>query len=762
MHRYFSIHMGVYISRFMGVFICVFMGVLAISTLPVPAEPSGTPKSSGKGPPGASAQPPQKPGLNIELRDGIYWIGPTKSAPIQNNQPKTDKGKGSWIPNPPAPQLARTASAGDWSIIVSAARGNDAQPVPLPAQATPVPANRFVIQFKPNVSKQQRDALLARYGLTVQRELPAINSVVATRPDPANEPPAKTLAEVFNPPIIQKLRRENIVQNATVDTGAAPRTIPRPVDVNFKSLNGAVYHWSWGSSMPTSAPSGAATSMQPDLLDGNWGLKALRLPPVWTIIKRYREIKPDSARPKLAVIDTNFSNHSDLAINLLPSPNQDGSEAPISTASIGPPCERAHGNHVAGIIGAKFGNGAGIDGVIPDGIVDAVPVASIKLDPSQIDMTDAMTPEGLAEKAALLTGFYSDIITAIQEYVPVERAKGSNLRVVNISMGVNVWRLVEWGADPNEVKVAVRDTLKNQAQIMAGFMKKYENSILFVVAAGNDSDKFPKPLEAKWSSSFAWLARSERGDLDRAYIRPKNILIVEAVDRHGQRAEFSNINGHIAAPGVDILSTLDESEDGYYVCDGTSQAAPFAAGVAALMFELSPGKKPAEIIDIMVKSATPRAPGSLGAPRLDALEAVLRLSPFADSRNENLVRLADLNRDGKVDILDMREFARQLAILNDNRMKGTPFKEDLNGDTVVDGNECHWPLIDLNGSGSGSLIQTDARMVLGERRNDLAVLQLAWTDKNKDSAGAIKETGLDQALRLADLSNVRLSPQACR
>ncbi len=80
----------------------------------------------------------------------------------------------------------------------------------------------------------------------------------------------------------------------------------------------------------------------------------------------------------------------------------------------------------------------------------------------------------------------------------------------------------------------------------------------------------------------------------------------------------------------------------------------------------------------------------------------------------------------------------------------------------MDGNECHWPLIDLNGSGAGSLVQTDARIVLGERRNDLAVMQLAWTDKSKDSASAIKETELDQALRLADLSNVRLSPQACR
>jgi hypothetical protein len=754
----------------------MMIAALVASTPAVQAQPSGTGAPSNKGQDTSTQPARKKPGISIELRDGIYWIGPKQQEPPKSKPPQ---GGNSWFaPLTQKFAFARASSdrtAQPWLGEHRAASAGPGDSAPaesglrerssgraLLAQATPVPANRFVIQFKPNVSKQRRDALLARYGLTVQRELPAINSVVATRPASDNEPPAKTLAEVFNPPIIQRLRRESIVQNATVDTGAAPRTVPKPVDVKFKTAAGVIHNWTWRTLTPNPpTPPGIVASAQPDMLDGNWGLKAIRMPPVWSIIKQYREAKPNLARPKLAIVDTNFSNHTDLAINLLPSPNQNANEPPISSASIGPPCERAHGNHVAGIAGAKFGNGVGVDGVIPDAIVDAVPVASIKLDPSQVDMRGAMTAEGLAEKAGLLTGFYSDIITAMQEYVPVERSKGSNLRVVNISMGVNIWRLVEWGADPSEVKAAVRDTLKNQAQIMAGFVRKYENSILFVVAAGNDSDKFPRPLEAKWSSSFAWLAKSDRGDLERAYIRPKNILIVEAVDRRGQRAEFSNVNGHIAAPGVDILSTLSEGDDSYYLCDGTSQAAPFAAGVAALMFELSPGKKPAEIIDILVKSASPRMPGSVGAPRLDALEAVLRLSPYADSRNENLVRLADLNRDGKVDLLDMREFARQLAVLNDNRMKGTPFAEDLNGDTVVDGNECHWPLIDLNGSGSGSLVQTDARIVLGERRNDLAVMQLAWTDKSKDSATAIKETGLDQALRLADLSNVRLSPQAC-
>jgi hypothetical protein len=196
------------------------------------------------------------------------------------------------------------------------------------------------------------------------------------------------------------------------------------------------------------------------------------------------------------------------------------------------------------------------------------------------------------------------------------------------------------------------------------------------------------------------------------------------------------------------------------VCDGTSQATPFAAAVATLMFELSPSKKPAEIIDIMVKAARPKPEGALGAPQLDALEAILRLSPYTDWRNENLIRLTDLNGDGKVDIVDLKEYVRQLGLLDDNRVNGTAFAEDLNGDTVTDANECKWPTIDFNGSGTASLSHSDAKRVLGEYRNDLAIMQMAWTDKTKDSAAAIKELGFN--VQAADVINPRISPQACR
>jgi hypothetical protein len=116
----------------------------------------------------------------------------------------------------------------------------------------------------------------------------------------------------------------------------------------------------------------------------------------------------------------------------------------------------------------------------------------------------------------------------------------------------------------------------------------------------------------------------------------------------------------------------------------------------------------------------------------------------------NLTHLADLNNDGKVDKRDLEIFAKHMTALTDNRTKGTPFAEDLNGDGVVDANECSWPQIDLNGSGIASLATADARPVQGTMRTDLQVMELAWTDKKTSFKTALHATGLDAAIKAAN------------
>ena len=85
----------------------------------------------------------------------------------------------------------------------------------------------------------------------------------------------------------------------------------------------------------------------------------------------------------------------------------------------------------------------------------------------------------------------------------------------------------------------------------------------------------------------------------------------------------------MSAPGVDIMSTLAGGRDAQGVCSGTSQAAPHVAALAGILFELDPTKTPAEVAEIIKKSATAPKEGSLAAGSIDALEAVAQLSPVS-------------------------------------------------------------------------------------------------------------------------------------
>ena len=615
-----------------------------------------------------------------------------------------------------------------------------AQPKPdagvVVAQQAPVARrNTFVIQLKPNASEQQISDLLRKYDLTVIRVVPGLGLLRVERTEftssaEADAPPAQGrqgLEDILNPQIVQDLRLEPIVDSATVDATMSTKSVPKAAVTNVAN-NNITFSWHWQDNLVVAPGAGDLTaSTHPQVMDGNWGLKAIHLPPVWTIIQRYRAAKPTAVRPKLAFVDTGFAYHDDIAFNALRSPNGTSPPNIAVTSTLQATCELAHGNHVAGIAGAVYGNGIGIDGVIPQAKIDAVPFSADFL----LQNSDLA---GVAVNKRLM--LFWDVVEDLWNYLQDPSSNG-DLRVVNVSLGYNFIADGVFEGDPENI-AGLKLNIAEQAKIFANLARLSENSVLFIVAAGNDSATLATPLDTKWSSPMAWAATQIPLES-----RPKNILIVEAVGRDGQRASFSNTGGHVAAPGVDILSSLWPGATPYGVCSGTSQASPHVAGLATLLFELDPTKKPAEIADI-IKSSAIKPDSGLGAPRIDALEAVLKLSP------DNLTRLVDLNGDGKVDALDLVIFARQMAAITDNRTKGTPFTEDLNGDGVVDANECSWPLIDFNGSGTASLSTADARALQGTPRTDLQMMELAWTDKKKTFKAALHEAGLDDAIKAAN------------
>ncbi|MBO0756807.1 MAG: S8 family serine peptidase [Bradyrhizobiaceae bacterium] len=726
-------------------------------------------------------QPPRQGGPTIRKFD---WIAPKSD---RQPAPKSPNDNG-YVDRPYRfvvntlgnPRFASDAEAG--GALRSAQVDHPFRSPILAQQAVPaIGHNSYVVVLKPDANAAQIRSLLQKYNLKITKTVPGLHLLRVERDDD-DDPSSATgpttpaqgregLARILNPPIVQHLRHEPIVDSAFVESALSTKSVPKAKNTSVVN-KGITYNWHWrdglgaaprpspgvepvpppstGSvSSPAPVPnSGAAnppssSPIQPR--DGNWGLKVMRLPPVWTIIQRYRVAQPKLPKPKLAILDTGFFPHEDLNFNALRSP--DGVSAPnvAATSSVtGNLCDLAHGNHVAGIAGAVWGNKVGIDGVIPQAKIDAVPfTVAYGVDSSNPDNADVARAEHL--------NMFVDIANDLSDYLDDSTQNADGLRVINLSLGYNFVSSGILEGNPDDIP-ELSTLIQDEAKQFAHLMKRYESSVLFVVSAGNDSAGRAAPIDAKWASSIAWAATQTP-----ASARPNNVLVVEAVDRDGLRADFSNTGGHVSAPGVNVLSTLATGDSAYGVCSGTSQAAPHVAALATLLFELDPTKKATVIADIIKSSAVKQASGP-GAPRVDALEAVLKLSP------SNLTRLADLNGDGKVDIHDMEIFLKHLTELNNNRTKATPFTEDLNGDGVVDDNECSWPQIDLNGSGTASLSNADARPVQGAMRTDIQVMQLAWTDKKQTFDKALRQTGLDAVIKAAnDSSTVASVPgKGCR
>lgn len=114
-----------------------------------------------------------------------------------------------------------------------------------------------------------------------------------------------------------------------------------------------------------------------------------------------------------------------------------------------------------------------------------------------------------------------------------------------------------------------------------------EAGVLFVAAAGNngkDNDTDPKPM---YPASF----------------RLPTLLTVVALDNRDAFAKFSNFGKettHLGAPGVRIYST---EPGGYGYGDGTSFAAPFVSGAAALLKSFFPGMPAAAIKERLMNTS---------------------------------------------------------------------------------------------------------------------------------------------------------------
>ncbi|GAA3924416.1 S8 family peptidase [Litoribacillus peritrichatus] len=267
----------------------------------------------------------------------------------------------------------------------------------------------------------------------------------------------------------------------------------------------------------------------------------------------------------VAVIDSGVDyTHDDLKANMWQNPNEvpdngidDDNNGYIDDVygidaandDSDPMDDDNHGTHVSGTIAAALNNGKGVVGVAPNTKI----IACKFLD-------------------SFGGGDTSDAIECLNYLYDLKVNHGVNIVATNNSWG---------GGGYSEILKDVIDQHKDAGMV-------------FVAAAGNETRNID--IDLTYPASFD----------------NENIISVAAIDEQNQIADFSNFgieNVDIAAPGVDIYSTLRDGQYGYM--SGTSMAAPHVTGAIALLAAHLPSES-ADVYQRLVTQMGVRVPGLNG------------------------------------------------------------------------------------------------------------------------------------------------------
>ena len=266
-----------------------------------------------------------------------------------------------------------------------------------------------------------------------------------------------------------------------------------------------------------------------------WNLKEFGLEQAW-------DIESGKHKVVIAIIDSSVdTKHEDLAAKILPGCDFNNNDNnPNPGRSNGGKAE--HGTHVAGIAAAIANNGKGIAGVAYGSGVKILPIKIFD------DAGISGTIDSLIDAILWASGY--DLPGVGKNPNPAD--------IINMSVGASA--------------KAIKDKIKSINDATA---KAAAKGVIMFAASGNSGT----------NQEILYPAAAD------------NVIAVGSVDENLKRSDFSNYNAHgptvdLVAPGgfsaTKLCSGTERIRSSFpnnkYGClSGTSMAAPFVAGVAALL-----------------------------------------------------------------------------------------------------------------------------------------------------------------------------------
>ena len=192
------------------------------------------------------------------------------------------------------------------------------------------------------------------------------------------------------------------------------------------------------------------------------------------------------------------------------------------------------------------------------------------------------------------------------------------------------------GAQLVAVRVFPCGPLGNVADIIAGVDWVTANAIKPAVAnmslgltVGSASVALDQAVQNSIDSGITYVVSAGNGDdvglpLDACDQSPAHIpaaITVSGTDQADFRMSWANYGScvDIFAPGNNVLSAVNDSDNAVAYYTGTSMSSPHVAGAAAMVLSANPGLTPQQVRDTIVGSATRSAVRNMGPGSTDRL-----------------------------------------------------------------------------------------------------------------------------------------------